>query len=158
MATVSDYQTMHGKTIIDDATASLGANAVGLFTTRAWNIYSLDPTTEATTATEDQKEMVALTSLIKMIGSYMDQVRATQGAVQRVKLGSDGNPDITFFDRANTMVTYKKGLYTQVGWLQRKLGYVPFYDPSVLDIPFKIARVDMESDEVTDGETTEGIV
>lgn len=153
MASVSDYQNMHGKSVVDDVTATLGSSTAALFVTRAWDTYNLSSTDP--NATDDQKEMVALTSLILMIGSYVDQVRATAGAVQRIKVGGDGTPDITFFDRAQTMISYRKSLYTRLGQLQRKLGYVPFYAPGDGDIPFQIARVDMNTDEVTNGESDE---
>ena len=148
--TVSDYQNMHGKTIVDAVSASLGATLTALFEERAWALYNLSSTDPANT--EDHKEMIALTSLVNMVASYTDQLSATSGAVQRIKVGGDGTPDITFFDRAQTMLSYRKGLYTRLTQLQRKLGYAPFLMPDDGDTPFTIARVDMNDDTISNGE------
>ena len=150
MATVSDYQNLHGKSIIDEATAALGSTLMTLLADRAWATYGLS-SADALTASEDVKEMVALTSLINAVGSYVEQVHATSGAVQKIKMGGDGTPEITFFDRAQTMLSYRRSLTGKLSDLQRKCGYVPYLDPKSGDIPFVLSRVDMETDEVTDG-------
>lgn len=150
MAAVSDLLTLRGKAICDFVISELGNDYLNLAVERAWNVYNLT-TDDEDEATDDFKEMIALTALYSMLTLVTEQMHATRGAVQRVRVGSDNTPDITFFDRAKTTLTYRNHILSALSHLQRKNGYAPYLNPLPGDSPFVIARVDMEDDTITDG-------
>ncbi len=150
MAAVTDFLTLRGKAICDFVISELGNDFLTLATERAWNVYSLTTDDEAT-ATNDVKEMIALTALYSMLTTVTEQMHATHGAVQRIRVGSDNTPDITFFDRAKTTLTYRNHILSALSHLQRKNGYAPYLNPQAGDTPFVLARLDMEEDTITDG-------
>lgn len=145
--TVAEYMTMHGSTIVSTVNGMTdGALILRMRIDRAHACYGLTPDPIplpdpllGTELTEDQKEMVALTALYDL-STVVKAKGGLEGLVQRIDVGSDGSPSVTFFDRMKSYADAETRIGQELTAMHIKLGYVPFLNPK-LAVVFDCVKV-----------------
>lgn len=155
--TVQEYMLKHGKSVLDGA-AALGPDGetiIAMCVSGAFDTYGYDEEAEDE-LTEKQKEMVALTALYELLSTESCKT-SIEGAIARVRIGSDGSPDISFYDRMKTNQSYRDRIVSLLSVLQRTNGFSPYLAPTISDVPFTADSL-LYQEEDTDSGETEGTV
>ena len=153
--TVEQYMALYGQFVLDwlddaygDATTAYEVvkTAIG----RAYQKYGFDlPGDEEDTLSDNLRVMIALDVVYSLMSSLKQKRAASGGDVQRIKIGSDSTPDITFFERAKVFSEMEADIKNKLTQAHIDNGYVPFLSP-YLHAVFVGTRLDSFTDTTDD--------